>query len=268
MTSGWNRNDALVALLVGVLALMTVGSAFASDANRLRVVQVVPGGQAPSRPNAALVLAQEIRFRTAADVKLDRIVVQLGSKAIFDHPFLLWVGEGSFTLTDRELINLRTFLESGGTLLVDNAGEGAGLAAFDRALRTQMLRAFPGRMLTVVPPQHVLFRAFYKIVSVWGSRTVRPYLEALFLEGRIALLYSQNDLAGAWSRDGFGNWEYEAVPGGPAQRENAIRLGVNVVLYALLQDYKDEQAHVEYLFRKRRLLPSAVSPGKTPDSGH
>ena len=267
MTSGWIRNDAPAALLFCMLALMLVGPAFASDANRLRVVQVVQGGQAPFRPNAALVLAQEVRFRTAVDVKLDRIVVQLGSKAVFDHPFLLWVGEGPFTLTERELTNLRTFLESGGTILVDNAGEGAGLAAFDRAFRTQIHRAFPGRALTVVPPQHVLFRAFYKVAAVWGSRTVRPYLEALFLDGRIALLYSQNDLTGAWSRDGFGNWEYEAVPGGPAQRENAIRLGVNVVLYTLLQDYKDEQAHVEYLFRKRRLLPSDVTPGKTPEGG-
>jgi len=257
MTSEWIRSETVRFALIGTILAITL-PAIASDANRLRVVQVVTGRGSPARPNAALVLAQETRFRTAADVKLDRVVVTLDSPAIFEHPFLLWVGQGAFFLTEREWTQLRKCLELGGTLLVENAGEAGAMAAFDRSLRTQIGRAFPGRTLTVVPSQHVLFRAFYKIESVWGSRAVRPYLEALFIDGRLALLYSQNDLSGAWSRDGFGNWEYEAVPGGPAQREGAIRLGINVLLYALLQDYKDEQAHVEFLFRKRRLLPGDV----------
>ena len=70
-----------------------------------------------------------------------------------------------------------------------------------------------------------------------------------------AVIRGDHDLGGAWARDNLGNWEFEAVPGGPTQRESAIRLGVNVVLYALLLDYKDEQAHVDYLLRRRRLRP-------------
>lgn len=230
--------------------------ASASELNRFRVAQLTVGDRPPARPNAAFVLGQEVRFRTAVDVKLDRVVVPLSSREVFDHPFLLWVGDGAFpALTDTERDHLRTFLGSGGFLLVDNAGEGADLAAFDRRLRAELRKALPNSDLVPVPSRHVLFRAFYRQTAVWGRRALRSYVEGIELDGRLALVYSQNDLTGAWSRDGYGAWEFEAVPGGPAQREDALRFGVNLVMYALLLDYKDEQAHVEYLLRRRRLKP-------------
>ncbi len=247
---------AMAATLAAGPVLLARRPARASELNRFRVAQVTVGDHAPARPDAAFVLGQEVRFRTAVDVKLDRVIVPLASKAVFDYPFLLWVGDGTFPdLDPAELANLRQFLSSGGLLLVDNAGDGAALAAFDHQFRAQLRRAFPEVALATVPDQHVLMRSFYRVGSVWGRRALRPFLEGLTLEDRLALVYSQNDLSGAWSRDGFGNWEFEAVPGGPAQRESAIRLGVNVVLYALLLDYKDEQAHVDYLLRRRRLRP-------------
>ena len=37
------------------------------------------------------------------------------------------------------------------------------------------------------------------------------------------------------------------------QREEAFRLGINLVMYALCLDYKTEQAHIDYILRTRRL---------------
>lgn len=230
--------------------------AAASELNRFRVAQVTVGDRPTAHPNAAFVLGQEVRFRTAVDVKLDRVVVALGSRDVFDQPFLLWIGDGAFPpLTDTERDHLRTFLHSGGFLLVDNAGEGADMAAFDRRFRAELGRVLPDAALKPLPAAHVLFRSFYRLTSVAGRRVLRSFVEGVELDGRLALAYSQNDLTGAWSRDGYGAWEYEAIPGGPAQREEALRLGVNLVMYALLLDYKDEQAHVQYLLRRRRLRP-------------
>ena len=42
------------------------------------------------------------------------------------------------------------------------------------------------------------------------------------------------------------------IPGGDTQREEAFRLGVNLVMYALCLDYKTEQAHIDYILRTRR----------------
>lgn len=69
--------------------------------------------------------------------------------------------------------------------------------------------------------------------------------------GRALIVYSQNDLGGAWARDRFGQWLHEVVPGGEPQREQAFRLGVNLVMYALCLDYKSDQVHVPFIMRRR-----------------
>ena len=43
-----------------------------------------------------------------------------------------------------------------------------------------------------------------------------------------------------------------AVPGGEPQREQAYRLGINLVMYALCLDYKDDHTHVMRLLKRRR----------------
>ena len=69
---------------------------------------------------------------------------------------------------------------------------------------------------------------------------------------RLAVIYSPNDVLGAWARDNYGNWEYEVHPGGAVQRESTVRFGVNLAMYALCLDYKEGQVHVNYMLRRRR----------------
>ena len=76
---------------------------------------------------------------------------------------------------------------------------------------------------------------------------VSPWMEGLHLGDRTPLLYCRNDLGGAWARDRAGRWTYDCVPGGEAQRQAALRLGVNVVLYALTVNYKQDQVHSPFL---------------------
>jgi hypothetical protein len=72
------------------------------------------------------------------------------------------------------------------------------------------------------------------------------------LGGRLAAVYSRNDLGGAWSRDDRGDWEFEVVPGGEEQREVAFRLGINLAMYATCLDYKDDQVHLPFILKRRR----------------
>ena len=84
------------------------------------------------------------------------------------------------------------------------------------------------------------------------GRVLGPaHLEAVNVGDRVALLYSRHDLGGAWARDNLGTWEHAVVPGGDPQREHAIRLGVNIVMYALCLDYKDDQVHAPFIMRRR-----------------
>jgi hypothetical protein len=43
------------------------------------------------------------------------------------------------------------------------------------------------------------------------------------------------------------------VPGGETQRREAIKLGINLVVYALTANYKRDQAHVKQLMKEGRL---------------
>jgi len=81
--------------------------------------------------------------------------------------------------------------------------------------------------------------------------TIDPHLD--LLPGRLAAVYSANDLVGAFARDSLGTWELEVVPGGELQREKAIRLGVNLAMYAMCLDYKEDQVHIPFIMKRRRI---------------
>lgn len=259
------RTSFLALLILALTIIVGPDLASASDFNRFRVAQLVVESDRPAAPDAAFVLAQEVRFRTAVDARLERVIVPLSSQRVFDHPFLIWVATSAFReFSDLERAHLATFLSNGGFLLIDTSLTGQALAAFHRRIETELARIVPSKRLMEIDRGHVLFRSFYKLQSVAGRRNRSAYLEGMIVDGRVALVLSINDLVGAWDRDGFGQWRYECVPGGPQQRESAIRLGINLVMYALLGDYKDEQAHVEYLLKRRRLSPSDL-PTKERD---
>ena len=84
---------------------------------------------------------------------------------------------------------------------------------------------------------------------------VSPVLEGLVHDRRTAIVYSHNDLGGAWSREDVGTWTFECYPGGEPQRDMALRLGVNLVMYALCLDYKTDQVHVPFLLKRRKWRP-------------
>jgi hypothetical protein len=44
------------------------------------------------------------------------------------------------------------------------------------------------------------------------------------------------------------------LPDGDVQREHAIRLAVNVAMYVLCSNYKDDQVHAAFLMRRRAIV--------------
>jgi hypothetical protein len=164
--------------------------------------------------------------------------------------------------SDEELNRLRRHLTMGGMLLLDSA-EGRAGGAFDQSVRQMLARLFPHSPLTRLAEDHVLFRSFYLLRVPAGRVLALPYLEAVLIGGRAAVVYSQNDLGGAWARDRYGQWQFDVVPGGELQREQTFRLGVNLAMYALCLDYKSDQVHVPFIMRRR--LWQVPLPKSTPE---
>lgn len=265
-----SRRDLLSSALVwsGSLALASLwprGTSAIGDVTRFRIAQLRHGGTWNPRPRAGLALAEEIRYRTSIDVHLEDTSFTVGDDRLFLHPFLLLQGMNELPRFSRsEAARLKTFVELGGLLLVDNVGRTTPSATFDRSFRAEMRRLFPSHKLQRIPDEHVLFRTFYRVDVPVGRLAYQPYLEGIFLDDRAAVIYSRNDLSGAWARNNFGGWRYDVIPGGEPQREMAIRLGVNIVEYALCHDYKDDHVHIDYLLHRRkwRITP----PERKPDA--
>ena len=147
----------------------------------------------------------------------------------------------------------RRFVEFGGFLLIDDAHPEDG--SFDRGVRRELAAMFGSDALHALPATHTIDRSFYLIERPLGRGQGPAHVEAIERGGRAAVVYSRHDLGGAWARDNLGNFLHQVVPGQSGQRERAFRLGVNLVMYALCLDYKDDQVHAPFIMRRRAGRP-------------
>ena len=222
------------------------------DSARFIPAVVQHGSHWNARLSGLRRLTWELQRRTSVEVVPDARPFPLSSPKLFEYPFLYWGGEGDFpALSQEEIENLRRYLTYGGFVLAD-ANDGSDGAGFDRAFRREIARVLPKAPLTPLPSSHVVFKTFFMLESAPGRLLSKPQLEACNLSNRAAVVYSQNDLAGAWSRAEGGDYEFEVTPGGEPQRELAFRLGINLCMYALCLDYKDDAVHLPLIMNKRR----------------
>lgn len=246
---GWTG----VAVFTGVVmgwAMLGPASAYALGADSRLQVAVLDyeGGDARDRPNALRRLAQEMIRRTSVDMSMEAVALRPVDPKLALYPMLFATGSAAMKpLTMAEVTAMQRYLRGGGLIVGDAAGED-----FARTFRNEMSRVAVGAPFEPLPVSHVLFKTFYLLDTAAGRMLNKPYLEALMFDGRAAIILSHNDLAGAWSRDNFGNWEFDVSPGGERQREMSFRYGVNLIMYALCLDYKDDQVHLPFLKKRRR----------------
>ena len=203
------------------------------------------------RASAPAAWASELRMRTSAAVRAaPPEPVRADDEALLAEPFAWWVGDGRIApLTARELGRLRRFFAVGGILLVDDAAPERG--EFTRDARREIARVLPDAAPIAIGKEHVVFRSFYLLSRAVGRVEGPPKLDAIVRGGNAQVLFSRHDLAGALARSPTGVAPLEVEPGGEEQRERAIRLAVNVAMYVLCSNYKDDQVHAAWIMRRR-----------------
>ena len=250
------RRRELLQLLWGLpaaAALLPGSAAALGPKSRFRMAQLrYGGGNWQPRPTGLRRLAWEVEKRTSVDVSLEPVQIQASSPRLFEFPFLYMGGDKAFTpFSPADLQRLQRFLVYGGTMVIDSADARPG-GEFDKSVRRLVSGIFPRDPLKKLDRKHTLFKSFYLLNRPVGRVASVPYLEGISRDGRTLLLYSHNDLAGAWSRDNFGQWEHPVYPGGDQQRELAMRWGINIVLYTLCVNYKSDQVHIPFILKRRR----------------
>lgn len=232
------------------LALTPARTAAIGEATQIEFAALAIPGVDDVRPLARGRLAWAMRMRTSMEVRLEPRRIDVQDATLFDAPFTYLAGSRAFPMpNERALRNLRRYLELGGFLVIDDASEGD--AGFDASVRALLRRALPDRSLRVVPSTHTIYHSFYLVERPVGRVEGPAHVEGIEIDGRLAVVYSRHDLGGAWSRDALGSYTFEVVPGGEEQRERAFRFGVNLAMYALCLDYKDDQVHVPFIMRRR-----------------
>jgi Domain of unknown function (DUF4159) len=223
------------------------------DEARLTFAQLRHGGRWDPRPDGLSRLAWEISRRTSIETSPLVKPIGFADPDLFRYPFAVLSSDAGFPApADNEVAELRRYLSYGGFLLVDDSSGQRG-SAFEQSARQLISRVAPGAQLSRVGRDHVLYKSFYLLDGPAGRLASTPELEGLEMGGRVGILYSGNDLIGAFARDSMGTWEFEVVPGGEMQREKSIRLGVNIAMYALCLDYKEDQVHIPFIMKRRRI---------------
>ncbi len=249
----------LFAVVVGgglVLVAPRPAAAF-GDAGGFDPRVLLTGNQTgPARATAPGRWSWELVQRTSAPARLRPTLVRADDPAIVEAPFLYWSGDSEVApLTSSEIAGLRRFFALGGLLFADDAAPGpAGEpSAFGRSARREIARVLPDGTPIAIGADHVVFRTFYLLRRAEGRIEGPASLDAIIRGGQAQVIFGENDLGGALARGASGAWEQPVVPGGDLQREQAIRLAVNVAMYVLCSNYKDDQVHAPFLMRRRAL---------------
>lgn len=242
-----------------LLALLAAGSllprrAFAlGEASQVDVAELTLSSGTVSRPGAWRRLLYEIEHTTSI-LTADRVEqVAVDDPALFGHPFAVLCGGGELPeLTEKSVEQLRRYITYGGFLFIDDTSGGES-EAFDRSIRRLVSRMFPTRSLFPLPSDHSLYRSFFLLRKPLGRVAGPGYVEGVELGSMTPLIYGRNDLSGALDRGADGRNSYPVIPGGDTQRREAVKLGINLVMYALTSNYKQDQAHVNELLKEGRL---------------
>ncbi len=182
------------------------------------------GGDWYADPSSLPNLLREFKRRTGIRVASSERIVGPGDADLYTCPFLYMTGHGNVRLSGQEISNLRRHLLQGGFLYAD---DNYGL---DKSFRRMAAELFPERELVIVPLDHPIYHCFYRLdgpPKIHEHDGRPPAGLGIFDGDRLMVFYTVESDIG----DGLEDPEVHGDP--PGKREQAVRMAVNVLYYAL-----------------------------------
>jgi len=199
-------------------------------------------------PQAMANLADYLE--TYTDITVDikqRFTLDSGDLIRLKVPFIFMSGHYQFEFTEADSRNLGEYLRAGGFLVVDDSYFLKG-GPFDTSARNLITAALgEDAIFEKVPSSHWLYHCFFDFDGppagddvarpyvIHGDRNVKniyDYLEGIFVEGRMVVLFSNKSINNAWN----GDWRRNPESlGGPLDDTRQMQFGVNILVFALTQ---------------------------------
>ena len=150
---------------------------------------------------------------------------KIGDDIFLSSSYFYLTGHGNIKFNNEEAQILRDQLLAGAFL---HADDNYGM---DKSFRREMKKVFPEKEWVELPPDYPIFNIYYEfpdgLPKVHEHDNNRPQALGLFNEGKLMVLYTlESDLG-----DG---WENPKVHNDPENiRQNALKMGTNIILYVL-----------------------------------
>ncbi|MEO8448747.1 MAG: DUF4159 domain-containing protein [Gemmatimonadota bacterium] len=206
-------------------SLGAVGSLSAQEEMVVGRLHYDGGGDWYANPSSLPNLIDAIGKRTNLHMSPREKAVTLVDDDLWAIPFLHMTGHGNVHWSESDLVTLRRYLGQGGFLHIDdNYG-------MDESIRKEIARLYPSRPLVEVPFDHPVFHAVYDFpkglpkIHEHDGKPAQGF--GIFIDGRLVLFYSyQTDLGDGWE-------DPDVHKDPPEKHEAALRMGVNLFVYAL-----------------------------------
>jgi hypothetical protein len=160
-----------------------------------------------------------------------RLILDADDPELFRHPVAYIVEVGYWNPTDSEALGLRTWLQKGGFLIVDDF-RGDHFLNFEAQLR----RVLPGALLVPLEAGEEVFDSFFHIADPYSlippyERELAPVYLGVFEDNdptkRLMVVVNyNNDLAEYWEFSDYGYYPIDLS-------NDAYKFGVNYVIYGL-----------------------------------
>lgn len=169
---------------------------------------------------------QQIRQDMGIEVQEQEVAHKITDIEFNHYPIAYIAGHGNIVFNEDEVNALRSYLINGGFLFADDD------YGMDNAFRREMKKVFPELNFVELPFAHPIYHVFYNfnqgLPKIHEHDGGAPKGLGLIYEGRLICFYSNNtDLS-----DGCEDFEIHKDP--PEKHEQALRMVVNIVLYALM----------------------------------
>ncbi|NQU06701.1 MAG: DUF4159 domain-containing protein [Calditrichaeota bacterium] len=197
----------------------------AADRFTIARVKYGGGGDWYSNPTSLPNLLTFVREQTGVSTVSQEEVVDLSSPRLFSFPYLYLNGHGNISFTEREVQQLRLYLESGGFL---HADDNYGM---DKSFRREMKRVLPESEFFELPFKHPIYHSHFDFSS--GPPKIHEHDNkpaqglGLFLDGKLVVFYTyQSDLGDGWEDPDVHNDPEE-------KRMAALKMGANIIIWRL-----------------------------------
>ena len=215
--------------MAGSPVFLASGFAQEKTASSFTIARVKYGGGGDwyNDPSAVPNLCWYLNMHAGIDVSEEEARVSLMDEPLFSYPILFLTGHGQVALNQEEADRLRTYLLKGGFLYADDD------YGMDPYFRAAMKKVFPDRPLVELPFFHGIYRIHYRfehgLPKIHAHDSSPPQGFGMFDDtGRLMVFYTyETNLSDGWA-------DPEVHGDSPEKREEALRMGVNIVVWALL----------------------------------